>query len=145
MFSWYGKIKDLSNDIGGNIVDTKFTQIAIYEKLMRLYPELEIDLFVFITKEAKEKNYLNYEEGGQYHIGLEENFHNRWSNQRLHPIPISSDLSQEGNWGLFHTILEMIEENDTVFFDMTHGFRSIPFTFFFVLQYAKYLRNIRFG
>ena len=43
---------------------------------------------------------------------------------------------------LFRIIFDMLETGDAVYFDITHGFRSLPMLTLVLINYAKFLKNI---
>src|SRR5690625_1086196 len=131
--------------------ETNYTQVAIYEILKELHEDVEV--FVFLTEQARKLNwqdgYREKKENGVkkevFNVGLKNSLYEFDPNIKLHDILIPGPGDIEESWKLFDVLLEHIEENDTVYFDMTHGFRSIPFISFIVLQYARKLKNITFG
>ena len=57
-------------------------------------------------------------------------------------IPIEEGADEEELWKIFDTVVGEIKDNDEVLFDITHGFRSLPFLTFLALAYV---RNVRSG
>ena len=57
-------------------------------------------------------------------------------------IPIEEGADEEELWKIFDTVVGEIKDNDRVLFDITHGFRSLPFLTFLALAYV---RNVRIG
>lgn len=131
--------------------ETNYTQVAIYEILKELHEDVEV--FIFLTEQARKLNwqdgYREKKENGVkkevFNVGLKNELYKRDPHITLHDITIPGSGDIEKSWELFDILLEHIEENDTVYFDMTHGFRSTPFISFIVLQYARKLKNITFG
>ena len=56
---------------------------------------------------------------------------------------IPDGKTEDEIWKIFQIINELFEEGDTVIFDITHGFRSLPMLGFAVLNYAAHLKNIK--
>ncbi len=83
-------------------------------------------LFVIMTEKAKKVN----EEKLKALCNFEE-------------IKIPNGKSEEEFWEIFDKITEVINENDEVVFDITHGFRSQPFIIIVLLLYLKALKNIK--
>lgn len=46
-------------------------------------------------------------------------------------------------WGLFECIFEEINEEDEIIFDLTNSFRTLPLIAMVVLNFAKYVKNIK--
>jgi CRISPR-associated DxTHG motif protein len=63
----------------------------------------------------------------------------------LKKINIPSEQSVDANWKLFDIICHEIEENDTIYFDITHSFRSNPTIAIAVVNYARLIYNAHFG
>ncbi len=57
-------------------------------------------------------------------------------------IPIEEGADEKELWDIFNTVVAQIDDNDRVLFDITHGFRSLPFLTFLALAYV---RNVRSG
>ncbi len=55
------------------------------------------------------------------------------------PIPEGSDETEL--WKIFNIVVEKIEDNDKVLFDITHGFRSLPFLTFLALAYVRKVKR----
>lgn len=60
----------------------------------------------------------------------------------IFPIRIEEGADEEELWKIFDTVVGEIKDNDKVLFDITHGFRSLPFLTFLALAYV---RNVRSG
>lgn len=61
---------------------------------------------------------------------------------RITPIDIPDGRAAEERWAIFDKLVGVVEDGDTVIFDITHGFRSIPF---FVFQAIAFLKSARRG
>lgn len=57
-------------------------------------------------------------------------------------IMIKDGKSPDELWEIFRDVFNLIEEGDTLFFDITHGFRSLPMFNMVLINYAKLLKNI---
>src|SRR5690606_25471743 len=57
-------------------------------------------------------------------------------------IPIKKGSSTNELWDIFKTVYDLLEPNDKVIFDITHGFRSLPMLNMVLINYAKLLKNI---
>jgi CRISPR-associated DxTHG motif protein len=84
-------------------------------------------MFVLVTKEAREKTYPILEKLGD---------------DRIEPVDIETGETTEEMWRWFETIMQKIEDKDTVIFDITHGLRSIPFLVFLFAAFLKSARNV---
>lgn len=61
---------------------------------------------------------------------------------RIQPVPIPLGSSTAEMWQIFDRILDLIDEGDTVIFDITHGLRSTPFLMFLFAAFLKFSRNV---
>ncbi|PIX20624.1 MAG: TIGR02221 family CRISPR-associated protein [Deltaproteobacteria bacterium CG_4_8_14_3_um_filter_51_11] len=106
-------------------------------------------IYIFATDEARKKNWVN---DGH----LEQNTNNILKRQgletgilslQLEPevcmVPIPEGKDEKEIWDIFNLVYDSLEEGDSVVFDITHAFRSIPMLALAVLNYAKTLKNIR--
>ncbi|WP_322785246.1 TIGR02221 family CRISPR-associated protein [Methanotorris igneus] len=58
-------------------------------------------------------------------------------------VQIEIPKSQEDLWDLFEKIVESVNDNDEIIFDITHAFRHIPFMSFIVLLYLQQVKNVK--
>lgn len=99
-------------------------------------------VYIFTTQEAHVKNWENYifnvEEGENK--GLKERLREY---NFVEEVNIPMGNSEDEIWKIFQILYEKIEENDTIIFDITHAFRSLPMLAMVFLNYAKILKNIK--
>lgn len=57
------------------------------------------------------------------------------------PITIPEGENENQLWQIFNTIVSEIQDGDRVLFDITHGFRSLPFLTFLALAYVRNVRE----
>ncbi|MBC6995249.1 TIGR02221 family CRISPR-associated protein [Neolewinella lacunae] len=57
-------------------------------------------------------------------------------------IHVEDGQTQEELWAIFTTIFDVLEDGDNLFFDITHGFRSLPLLMLVLINYAKFLKNV---
>lgn len=89
----------------------------------------EIDaLLVLVTKEAEEQNFAD----------LEQRFNGVL---KPTPVPIPSGLNEDQLWQIFTRIGEQIAPGDTIVFDITNGFRSLPVLAFLATSYLRVVRG----
>ena len=84
---------------------------------------------VFVTKEAKEKNWA----------GLSSCLNNRFSAQ---DILIPSGKSETEVWQIFDAVVDAVEPGSQVMFDITHAFRSIPLLVLLAGAFLQKARNV---
>lgn len=57
------------------------------------------------------------------------------------PITIEEGRDETELWNIFDSVVDNINDNDTVLFDITHGFRSLPFLTFLALAYVSNVKS----
>ncbi|MBP3760641.1 MAG: CRISPR-associated DxTHG motif protein [Ruminococcus sp.] len=99
----------------------------------------------FLTARAREKNWEQFTAARPNIDGeketdeglkpfLEKNFSGIYE-----ALDICEGKNEHELLELFNSMFDAIGENDEITFDITHGFRFIPFLFFPVMSYAKEL------
>ena len=58
-------------------------------------------------------------------------------------IDIPDGATDEENWDLFQTISDIIPKNESVIFDVTHGFRSMPLVGVLTLAYLRAVHSVQ--
>jgi len=110
---------------------------------------------ICLTREAREKNWQDrsytereIENGkgkeGEIYTGLKtilEAYHELM----LKELPIPTGKTEEEITDMFYKIYDAIEQEEEVYFDITHGLRNIPMLMMTVLEYAKVTKNIQIG
>lgn len=62
---------------------------------------------------------------------------------RHHDIIIPDGRNEDEIWNIFEQAYNLIDENDEVYFDLTHGFRYLPMLILVLGNYAKFLKKIK--
>lgn len=62
--------------------------------------------------------------------------------ERIKPVDIVDGKDTESMWQIFQTVVDNVQEGETVIFDLTHGFRSLPFLAFLFIAYLKSAKNV---
>jgi len=108
----------------GEEVSTDLFPHAVWELF---HPE---ELLVFVTAKARERHWDR----------LLERLAGRC-------VPVAVDIPDgEGEaqlWTIFDAVVGAVEEGDTVLFDITHAFRSIPLIVLLAVAYLKAARGVR--
>jgi CRISPR-associated DxTHG motif protein len=87
-----------------------------------------VSMRVFVTKKARETNFALFQQlTSQYGIELE-------------PVDIADGQNEAELWKVFEAVIEQVCEGEEIIFDITHGFRSLPFLAFLA---AAYLRTVK--
>ncbi len=123
---------------------TRFVQEAIIQKLCKGWGEGD-KIIIFLTEGAKIGNWLgeNYKNEKELTEGLEERLKRLNLKAQIIPVDIPDGNTEEEIWKLFKIVYETLEEEDEVYFDITHSFRYLPMLTTILLNYAKVLKNIK--
>ncbi len=109
---------------GDKVVPTRF----FAEALPQFFPETE-QILVFVTPTV------------QRHTNLEE-LQSRLG-KLLKPVPIPESHTEDALWSIFTALIEEVKENETVVFDITNSFRSIPFLVFIAAAFLRSVRKVK--
>ncbi len=77
-----------------------------------------------------------------YYDGLKTCLNKLDLNAEFKNICIKDGKSPEELWEIFRDVFELIQEGDTLIFDITHGFRTLPMFNMVLINYAKLLKDI---
>ena len=61
--------------------------------------------------------------------------------EAIDELPIGNN--EEEIWNIFERTFEKIQDEDELFFDLTHGFRYLPMLILVLGNYSKFLKNIK--
>ncbi|MHA1267847.1 MAG: CRISPR-associated DxTHG motif protein [Candidatus Helarchaeota archaeon] len=115
---------------------TRFVQISDNSEILFL-----------TTAAAKEQNWEDIKfENGEIRKGLKselERLKNYLENKnkklpKYHLVDIPEGKSESELWDIFNIITKIVDEDDEIYFDITHSFRSLPmFTFFPLITHVS--------
>ncbi len=97
--------------------------------LARFHPNSEMR--VFVTDEARAKHLAAFTAEAEDYVAS------------LLPVDIPDGRNETEMWGIFEAVVAQVEPGDTVIFDITHGFRSLPFLSFLAAAYLRVVRAIK--
>lgn len=60
----------------------------------------------------------------------------------VEPVPIPDGRNDDELWSIFQAVVGVVEPKETVIFDITHGFRSLPFLAFLSAAYLRTVKDI---
>lgn len=125
----YKQCKYVSKEKGESKVVT-FVQEAVMDLYCNSFTATDV-AYIFLTKDAEKINWP----------GLLEATKNKLFKTK--PISnISEGYSEADIWDIFERVFSILENDDEVILDVTHGFRSLPMLGIVLLNYAKSLKNI---
>lgn len=127
----------------------KYVQEAYFSKFKDEWNEDDRIIFL-LTEEAEKKNWEDYTFERKNNCQLikeaNEGLANRLKKLKLKPDisikRIETGKTEKELWVNFLTIYSVINSNDKIVFDITHGFRSLSMSLLTILNYAKVLKNI---
>lgn len=127
--------------------NSKFFILALGEYL-RQYKNNDIELIILCTKEAEDNNLKDrkvlLDGKEETYEGLvtaiEKNSMLKNKYKVIYNIPFGT--TKEETWSLFNILLNEINSDDEIVFDVTHGFRSLPLIAVVIANYAKYLYGV---
>ncbi len=97
--------------------------------LARFVPDLSMR--VFVTEQAKEKHLAHFVELVDDYVA------------DVQPVDIPTGRNDEELWTIFQQVVDAVEPAESVIFDITHGFRSLPFLSFLSAAYLRTVKTIR--
>ena len=128
----------------------RFIQEATLDYLQQLGEWTEEDVaYILLTEGAKAKNWVDNGHRNPKtnevieQIGLETSL-----KQKRYPFKIKTieqlpdGKNEEELFDLFRRIYEVIQLGDSLYFDITHGFRSLPMLALVLINYAKFLKGV---
>ncbi|RLT34946.1 MAG: TIGR02221 family CRISPR-associated protein [Chloroflexi bacterium] len=96
--------------------------------LARFYPDLSMQ--VFVTEKARQMHWADFQR-------LTEDFV-----AELEPVDIPDGANEAQLWTLFQSVVDAVDDGEQVIFDITHGFRSLPFLSFLAAAYLRTVKRI---
>lgn len=97
--------------------------------LARFIPDLSMR--VFVTEDAEEMHLANF-------LTLVEDYVDD-----VQKVSIPDGRNDEELWKVFQKVVDVVEPKESVIFDITHGFRSLPFLSFLSAAYLRTVKNIQ--
>jgi len=136
-----------SNQNQNRMITTRFIQEASILNYTQDFTEK--DKIIILTTEGALKN---WEDNKHYNFRKKEYEFYEGLQTKLKQLNLSSEVknilipegeSTEQLWEIFQIVFDLIEDDDEIIFDITHGFRSLPMLNMVLVNYAKLLRNIK--
>lgn len=126
-----GVYKTIKYRIGEDVFETAYFQAALAKHLIN---DRKIDsVEVFLTAAAEAKN-------GQALISELEKFKVPYK-----MVNIPDGKSVEELWQIFDIISEELKNEDIIYFDITHGFRSLPMIIMLCISYVRTVKAQKIG
>ncbi len=99
--------------------------------LARFYQGQDLDYMkVLVTEKARKKNWDDFKRQAEDHVDV------------LEAVDIPDGADENELWSLFQTVIDAVDEREEVIFDITHGFRSLPFLSLLAVAYLRQVKQI---
>lgn len=144
---FYGKCKYQSGEFTSN--ETRFIQHATLEMLFDSENWTDNDaIYILLTEKAEESNWNTSASGKRSKGNVEEDYTglgNELDNVgiKAQKVDIKDGNTEEDLWDNFSKIYDLLQEDDELYFDITHGFRYLPMFVLVLMNYAKFLKHIK--
>ncbi len=109
---------------GGQTFTAPFCGVA----LARFFPGST--MHVFVTKDAREQHLVQFQ-------ALVEDYV-----EDLQVVDICDGQNEDELWKIFQAVVDNVAQREQVVFDITHGFRSLPFLSFLAAAYLRVVKEI---
>lgn len=112
------------------VPNVKYIQEAIVKIFCKNWSENDV-AYIFVTKDAEQIHWDSLK-------GILNKFHFKTTK-----ISIPDCRSEEDLWKLFDILVEQIQMDDEIIFDITHSFRFMPMFAMAAINYLDSIRNIK--
>lgn len=111
-------------------IDGKESEVVFYvqNSIIELLASDFDEFFIFCTEKAYETHFEKLQ---------------KESKKDLEAVKIPEGLNEDEIWKIFEIVYEKLNDGDEVIYDITHSFRSLPMLGITLLQYSKFLKNIK--
>jgi CRISPR-associated Csx2 family protein len=127
---------------------SKYVQEDLVEYFCKNW-ESDSEIRIFLTEEAREKNWLDnghidrQSKLPKENPGLLNRLRKLNYKASIKDFDIPDGNTEEDLWQIFEIIFETFKENDEVIIDITHSFRFLPLLLTVMLNYTKQIRRIK--
>lgn len=129
---------------GEKSAPVRFIQEALVDCICKDWSEND-KILVFYTEESKRRN---WEDNGQEQaeteidkMGLKTILSKKKFSGIVEGVMIKEGFSEEEIWSIFDVVYNKIEQDDEIYFDVTHAFRSIPMFSTVLFNFAHLMKN----
>ena len=135
-----------------NDIKTKESCRFIQEGLLELFCRewgKDDSIIIFMTEEARNKNWLGMRESpkANFDEGLKDRLERMKTDMMLNvsirTVMIPEGRSEDEIWKIFDIIVKEICDEDKIVFDITHSYRYLPMLTLIVLNYTRFLRDVK--
>ena len=125
----------------------RFIQDALIDFICKEWTENDL-ILIFCTGGENGSEKLNWFDNGHTRfnesenlerVGLQTIINNKNLNAQVSNKIIPEGFSEDEIWNIFDIVYEQLKENDEIYFDVTHAFRSIPMFSTVLFNYAHFM------
>ena len=149
--SFYSKCKYAKAETGFCSAETRFIQIASLEyNVAKEWNSSDIG-YILITDQSEKDNWHRSESGKRLRNSfakeeeayewLEDEIESMNLPFEVKPLKIKDGKNEEEIWDIFEKLYDVIEDEDELYIDITHGFRYIPMFMIVFCNYVKFLKK----
>lgn len=121
---------------------TRFIQKATLQMLDVKEGWTESDrIYIIVTDGSKEQNWETRTDNGEPKIGLADTLNEMHLSTPIETIRIPDGNNEDEIWQIFSDIYKVLNDEDELYFDLTHGFRYLPMMVLVLGNYAKFLKH----
>lgn len=132
-------------------VQTRFVQEAVLEDIGAKDWTKEDVAYIMLTSKARTDNwdetkttrYNIKSKCDEHYERLEKVLNGAELPCQVQAVDISDGRNEDEMWQVFTTIFDLLQEEDELYFDLTHAFRYLPMLLLVLGNYAKFLKNVR--
>jgi CRISPR-associated Csx2 family protein len=146
-FTNYEAVKYATDDFDAeNAIALRFIQEATLLKIQEQFDKN--DKVLILTTNGALKNWNDGEHQNiktkefEWHEGLKSRLQKMNLLAQYQNIEINDGKNTDEIWSIFNVIFNLLSEGDELYFDITHGFRTLPMLNMVLINYAKLLKNI---
>jgi CRISPR-associated Csx2 family protein len=137
-------VYDFTCKDGTSQYQTRFVQEATIRHFCTNWSENDLLIF-FLTDAARKLNWNNPAQSessfGEYE-GLQSIIARIGLKAKVETVSIPEGYSEKEIWNIFEKVFQNFQSEDSLYFDITHAFRSIPMLIMVLINYCKFLQNI---
>lgn len=130
---------------------TRFVQRAALEEIDAKSWGKDDTVYIFVTERSRKDNwqrvsskrYNNRTEQDEEYGDLYHSIIELGLTCPVKDVDIKNGNDETEIWDIFETVYGLIEPGDELYLDLTHGFRSLPMLLLVLVNYAKFLRNVK--
>lgn len=120
--------------------ETRFIQEATIKYFCSEWNEND-RIIIFLTQDARAKNWEEPSQNG--YKGLSKTIEDLKLAAKMITIDIPDGKNEDEIWKIFDKIYDVLQDEDNLYIDITHAFRSLPMLLTVLLSYAKVLKRVK--